>query len=504
MKVLFYLEPHPIRERYESFGWVGREMAQMLQDQYVHTQFNKKKQFLNMKILVSRHYNGLVKEFPKIKSAFIGLTEVENNALSYFYDDWNEKSIAVWKDLMEGKGEVSSFYQKILTRIKRNVFDFDVIVYWSTNGAVKLFAQDEKIISIAMELGCTRTPFFESTYMDFAGVNGNAITRQIDLDFVEPCDLDELRSLLPYALENGKEEDGRYNVLRSRYNDELYENPSKNILIPMQLDDDSNVLMFSKYNNLLEFLKEILPPLVDAGYRCFIKPHPGAKSRKLTERGHSACEDYCCGFEQNVFWLDDVVNKKDYLSLLQKMHAVVTINSSVGFEAMILDKVVVCCGDGAYSFDSLPTFAEFLENGINEAEYKILLRKIVNVMINNYLLPKDYMFEQNFFNDYLFQRIRWYKAYTKFDNKAFTEFFINEKNNIENYFLLYDSDQSFLSQYKNHPKATTTTTPHKVVQPANDMPNKLEQQHRRNRKLRKLMHSPRLFFIDAAKKFLKS
>lgn len=510
MKILFYLEPHPIRERYESFSWIGKEVAKMLQDKYVHTQFNKKKNLVDMRILTSRYYSPLMKEFPKIKPAFLGLTQEENNSLSYFYDDWNEESIATWKELMSGTGEVTSFYQKILSRIKRTVFDFDIIIYWSTNGAVKLFAENESIHSISMELGCTRIPFFESIYMDFNGVNGNAITRKLEVDLLPNVTIEEVLPKIPYFLVGGKEEDGKYNVVTSSYIEEIYENVEKNVLIPMQLDDDSNVLMFSKYNNVLEFLEEVVPKLLKAGYRCFIKSHPGAKARKITEIGHDKCREYCESFSENVYWLDDIDNKRDYMSLLNKMKAIVTINSSLGFEALLLKKVVVSMGKGAYSLDSLPSLDEFTNNQIDRVKYETLIGKIVNIMINNYLFPKEYVFEQNFFVEYILQRIRLQDAYLSLDMNEFTKFFVSEKNNMQNYFLLSDSDQSFLNLYKAKAiaKPKTVVEPKTVIQPKTNTEldrekTELEKKHKQARKMKKLVNSPTAYFADAIKNIFK-
>ncbi|WP_297443799.1 hypothetical protein [Sulfurimonas sp.] len=498
MKVLFYLEPHPIRERYESFSWIGKEVCKMLQDKYVHTQFNKKKTLLDMRIMTSRHYAPLMKEFPKIRKAFIGLTSKENDSLSYFYDDWNQQSIAIWKELMHGEGEVSKFYNDILSRVKNNVFDFDVIIYWSTNGAVKKFALDHNVQSISMELGCTRIPFFESVYMDFLGVNGNAITRKLDIKLLPDCDIDEIIENLPFNLAGNKGKDGKHNVLKTSFIEEIYKNPLKNILIPMQLDDDSNILMFSKYANMLEFLEEVLPPLINKGYRCFIKPHPGAKSRKLTELGHKTCEDYCSDLK-NVFWVDDIDNKRDYLSLLNKMTAVVTVNSSVGFEALLLKKVVVTMGDGAYSINSLPTLTQLVDGTINLKEYYINIGKIANVMLYNYLLPKEYVFEQNFFVEYLLRQIRLNNAYLTLNNRDFTHYFLKEENNMKNYFILYDSDQSFLTQYQQRIVSKQNTVPIENIEKRTS----LSQKHIRNRKMKKLFDSPVLFFSDAIKNILK-
>ena len=434
MKILFYLEPHPIRERYESFSWVGHKICEMLEDQYTNQKYNKSMKVSNIKILTTRYYSDLNIKYPKLKKHFLGMSKEENDGLSKFNAKWDFDTITVWKELMLGTGEVSEYYEDILNRIKNKIFDFDIVVYWSTNGAVKSFAEKNSVYSIAMELGCTRKPFYETIYFDPIGVNGNALTNKIRVNDLPDSDLLKIQNELPFYFKNHALIDSKYNVINSRYVEKIYKDPTKNILIPLQLDDDSNMILFSKYNTMLDFLEDILPKLIDAGYTCFIKPHPGSKDREITDIGHNNCHEYCYEFK-NVVWLDDIDSQVDYLTLLDKMEAIVTVNSSVGFEGMILGKMVIAMGKSPYSLNGLPGIEDFLNRKIDFEEYDVNVAKIVHFMLFDYLAPRDLAFDFNYFFEYVKRACKTYDLYTSYSNKKFTKEYVKQHNFSKDYVL---------------------------------------------------------------------
>lgn len=443
MKLLFYLEPHPIRKTYDSFVWVGESIAKMLEDEYIHKRFNKSKNLADVRILLSEHYRDLVTEYDKIRPAFIELTSQENKALANYYGEWNQAALDIWCDLMKGEGAVSEYYIDILYRIKKEVFDFDVIVSWSTNGAVKKFAEREGLYTVFMELGCTRAPFFESIYFDPLGTNGGAITRKLAIDLLANSEKSFNICELPFTLVGGQALDGRLNPLIGNHADAIYKDINKNILIPMQLDDDSNVLMYSKYHSVLQFLQDVIPPLVAAGYHCFVKSHPQAVTRKMAAQGHELCRAYCAGYKGQVYWLDCIANNTDYLALIHKMKAVVTINSSVGFEAMLLEKIVIILGESPFNLNGLPDLSAFINNKIDLENYKKQCAGIVNGLVHHYLAPKEWAFEYDYFIERILFATRLYDAYLSMEPNEFTHFFMQEKNNMQNFFLLKRADLSF-------------------------------------------------------------
>lgn len=436
MKILFYVEPHPIRESLTNHGWIASEFIDMLEDE-----FRNKKHFVEnvqIKLLVSRGIHTVIqekKEQEVYKDFLIGLSREENDYIQENYlKDWDKESISEWQLLMNGEGEVSLFYEKILQRVYINIFDFDVIVYWGTNGAVKNFSKNYNIPAIAMELGCTRKPFFDSLYFDFLGANGRAYTNQIDIEKVQNSySFDEIRYFLPFSLMNQQRRDGLFNPINSKYSKEIYLNSGKNILIPLQLADDANILQYSKYNSMFQFLNEIVPRLIENGYTCFIKPHPGNVYRQYNKDDHERCAEYCQEFE-SVFWLDDIDNNRDYPSLLMKMDCIVVINSSVGFESMLLGKLVIALGDSPYNLShKLPSLDNFISNQIDMVAYNNTIQKITKLLLFNYLHFKDRGFS-------FVEFIQVIKYNIKLDNlwntnrERFKEFVLsNQINSLDDY-----------------------------------------------------------------------
>jgi len=381
VKILFYLEPHYIRESFTNYLWIAREVIKLYQNEFLLKKEYKSKHTLRMS--VSRHANNALREefeATAFTNLFIGLNKEENDFIDKHYvSDWNEESIKLWADLLTGKGEISEFYFKILERIYSS-YKFDVIVYWSTNGAVKMFSDTYSIPSIAMELGPTRKPFLETIYFDFQGVNGNSYTNNIKLNLIESnYSLDEIKNILPFFMPHEKILDATCDILDIDTSSVIYNNLGKNVLIPLQLKDDSNIVLFSQYSSMKEFLKDVIPKLTNAGYICYVKPHPGSVYRQVNQDDHGECKTFCEELEK-VFWLDNFDNTNNLINLYSKMDYTVLINSSVGFENMLLNNIIIPLGKSPYNIgDEFPTLDDLITNKINVEEYKEMITKIVNL-----------------------------------------------------------------------------------------------------------------------------
>ncbi|EIF5998619.1 hypothetical protein H9I71_005440, partial [Escherichia coli] len=190
MKILFYLEIHPIRNSYSSFTWVGKQIINMLRKQYL-SQHHAKIDYDDIRIVVSRHYQELIDNNQDLKTIFLGLTKEENDRLSFYMRDWNSDVQAInnWTSLMQGTGEVSEFYKSILDRIYQNTFSFDVVVNWSTNGAIRDFCRERGLSNVSMELGCVREPIINTVCFDACGVNGNSVIKNLDFNAIDEDEL---------------------------------------------------------------------------------------------------------------------------------------------------------------------------------------------------------------------------------------------------------------------------------------------------------------------------
>ena len=320
---------------------------------------------------------------------------VEKELLS-FATRWDDHAVAAWCDLMQGKGKISEIYFDILQYLV-NQYKIEYFVYWGSNHTIKKFCDSIGIYSAAMELGPTRPPFRETRYCDFAGVNGDSHIRHVDIEQFEPINLASWRMSGGISFKDGSMEDSVFRPLTTKYAERIYKKKYKTALVVLQLDDDSNCLIHSRYSGMLEMLQEVIPQCLAAGWQVLIKPHPGAapernqgKARWRNVQAHLDCRAYLEDCDQErVVWLDDVpVN--EYTSLLSKMDAVISVNSSVGFEAMLLEKIVVALGNAPYNIQNkLPELQEVLNENVNGEKYADLCARTGNLLLNHYLASEN-------------------------------------------------------------------------------------------------------------------
>ncbi len=158
MKILFYIEPHPIREDYQEFQWVADEIATMIN----HAAPWRGNGFEGHQIKLHgnpRVIQSLLIDRPWMSSLFLDWQEPDSlRPIEDWLTPWDDDSILIWKQLMEGCGEVSEYSSENLRRVRER-FAFDAIVFWGTNGAVRSYCEEEQIHSVSMELGFMRPPF---------------------------------------------------------------------------------------------------------------------------------------------------------------------------------------------------------------------------------------------------------------------------------------------------------------------------------------------------------
>lgn len=432
MKILIYVELHPIRDRFESFSFVAKKFVEMLREEYLYGRGSPDP--YDIRILISRHYSNVLSSNEDMASIFLGLTKDENDKIESYRRSWSEdpESIRLWKELMKGDGEVSSFYSSILERVHENVFPFDVLINWSTNGAVRGFCERRGIDNVSLELGCTRAPIYDSAYVDALGVNGGSITKYINLDMIPTFDVCSVRTQLPLTGLHHSEWDGLNSPILSKHAVEIYQDPDRNVLIPLQLKDDSNCILYSSYCSMEDFLNDVLPRLIENGYRCFVKPHPAASDRKINKDDHEKCREIVEAHLDHVFWLDDISPKKDYISLLNKMNFVVTVNSSIGFEAMLCGGCAIVMGDAPYKIGAgYPSLEDMLNGTFCRYKYRELSAKIVGLFLSHYLVPLDFLFRYKYFIEYIFNAVQAKNLYFRHGDIALTECLT--KNNYINY-----------------------------------------------------------------------
>ena len=205
-------------------------------------------------------------------------------------------------------------------------------------------------IAAAHRLG-VRTLFFEngplpnSTMLDPEGINfKNSFPRDPDFFNDLHVDEDKLRKLLETPLvarapRKNKTEEKTPTVLPDNY-----------LFLPFQTYNDTQVLLFSPWiGGMRELLREVRLALDTL-------PHPRPV---LVVKEHPSCRmEYSDLYKEMA--AKEVVFASDIstMELIQRSQGVITINSSVGVESILLGKPVLTLGQAFYNIPGLVLHAE--------------------------------------------------------------------------------------------------------------------------------------------------
>ncbi|KQW51005.1 hypothetical protein ASD02_32235 [Ensifer sp. Root1252] len=380
--VLLWTEPLPIRGG-TAYNWTVYSMGIGL------SQTPRRNQYGHLRVAYSHRYGPLISAFSQRNWAFtqdfdlVRQVEAELGPAM----TWDENAIAVWKDLMRGRGRVTELQMRLLERAYE-VFPFQTILTWGVNGAVKDFTSIHGMRHVSLELGPTRFPFLETGHCDPFGVNGDSVLSRLPEDFVLPR-LESEQWLDKFVARNGIELPPVPSVVK-----ELRETGKKVALIPLQLADDANFLLHAEqYSSFVDFLEEVVPALNAAGWTCIIRPHPGGTRADYVKSDHDRCREWQLAQDQTkVIWFEDVVTPAQQIGLLKHVDAVVSVNSSMAFEAMILGTAVAVTGRSSFGLPGhMPTLADLVANS-DLRDILILQRRLVAFNLFHHLVPVGELF----------------------------------------------------------------------------------------------------------------
>ncbi len=309
-------------------------------------------------------------------------TSAEAAWIASFDRTWDKRAIDVWLALVEGRDEVSDGYLKILARV-REEFEFDVIVTWSENGAVRRMGGELGIPVVNLEYGPTREPFRKTFYMDAAGTNGHASVLAAPLDQLAFNVVPAETWVAAQATGVGSDQqiglvDAGTTVKLS--GSEYFIPARPYVFVPLQLADDLNTLMHSPYGSPLAFLQDVLPSYLKAGYDIVVKGHPGAAGRPYNLMREAEALRYAAALGERVQVVPRTLSAPGTINLIAQSSVVATINSSVGFEAILLGKNVALFGDAAYG-----TRASTAPGGVLHSQRD----RWISFLCQHYFIPVD-------------------------------------------------------------------------------------------------------------------
>lgn len=383
MRILLYIEPHPIRNSKTHFDDVARKFLPLLKG--ASHDFDVR-MFAPDAVL-----DKLGEEAIKpVLHRLLRSTKEEEVMIANYLCDWDQEGIPVWLELMAGQGEVSKEYIKVLRRIW-SIFPFDVVVYWGENGAIGAFCEERPITKIGMELGCTRPPFFDSLVMDPFGTNGAAAVPRLSVEdlrnIVDGQSMSCHEAILAYSqnLETQPYAE-QFQPLPLEISGRLLQR-KKVVFLPLQLYDDANLLRFSPYKSITDVVMDVVPKLAEHGYTILIKPHPAAKHRGNAVFANNMARTFLRQWSDSIIWCDypEIVKNTQ---LIRIADFVVTVNSSVGFESLYFDKPVVVLGDAIYKpKDLFPTLDQMLDGSFDNEAYLKGVGYLRKFFLEGYLQP---------------------------------------------------------------------------------------------------------------------
>lgn len=379
-KVLVYAEPHPIRNSFTEFLDVAKFMSQALATIAGDE--------LDWRVFSNKYVLDELEKIAICQDKTLYPTPEEQQHIDSKLEEWTTEQIALRQELISGNGILSEFYVGILERIS-SVFEFDAILLWSENGAVRNYASHLKIPVLHMELGPTRAPFPETCYIDCSGTNGSVSLNNFDISAYPEgnvvcsetwISLEELRKKNTVSVfEHGLSAKKRTRWITDR----------NYVVVALQLADDVNTISHSPFSTPRQFLETILPPLLGHGLKVYVKGHPGAVARPINLTYEIDALRYAKSLGDDVEVLDRNMPADEFIALMTGSRAVCSINSSVSFEALLIGVPGLLFGDAAYDIGRylLKAGDDFLRNGAVSID-RAHIDRVTTVLFRHYLHPR--------------------------------------------------------------------------------------------------------------------
>lgn len=392
--LLYYVEPHPIRNTFTEHLNIVSVLSDALRNAAKSAEFN-------LRIFGSDDISDeVLLAHPLLAPYLQRPTRDETLKIRSFHERWSDKSIAKWIDLTRGEGELTEFYASILERLNEES-PIDIILCWSENGAVRRFSERHGIKVIHAELGPTRLPYPETIYFDRSGTNGNAAFRKEIRAKLEEAEksgtlhkLGVAAACLPLAETDDPKKAGQ---IPSMIDTPVTWNPDaieylpddEYVFISLQLADDLNMIQHSRFKSPIEFLQAIIPIAKSNGYAVVVKGHPGAVDRPYNLSREIEALLYLETEHPDVVIVPRNANHRISNYLLGNASYSICINSSQGFEAMILGVPPIVLGEAAYDADGwLQEHIPFLPKG-SSRDVSTIMDAVVGITLSECMVLRS-------------------------------------------------------------------------------------------------------------------
>ncbi|WP_262027451.1 hypothetical protein [Microvirga sp. Mcv34] len=402
MRILLYLDPYPIRGSMVTQRQVAYKFARMFDVAGQVPDNCDYRLYSNYDVLAAT-----IAKYPRVKDICLMPLETEQALFQQNLFPWLERGMQEWVALAKGEG-LADQYCEILADIHAR-FPFDLVVHWGANGAVARFCDKNGLRRVAMEWGCTHKPYVSTIVFDPNGVRGNASPSVVDFadihETVGGKGSSAALDLMTYGEPGGANLYEAQFQYEPTFTEQITGMASGRPIafLPLPAHDDANLLLHSDFLSPTEVIDHLLPQLTEAGYFCFVKPHPAMLAHPgggaELFRVHRSVYKH-----PNAFCIDPQAWGAESRRFLAVSDLVVTVNSSMGFEAMLHDKPVCVLGKAMYKPGNVfPTLDNVRSREIFEKDFMLDYRIKISVLrkffLDAYLVPDTYAFELTAFTD---------------------------------------------------------------------------------------------------------
>jgi hypothetical protein len=320
--VLVYIEPYPVRIHFLEFLVEGillcDTVSQITPDWTVFSN-----SFVLEELAKQRDFNGHIVPPSAGEDLFIRQSLTE----------WDEAAIDAWCGLIQGTGAICDFYTSVLSRIGKS-HTFDTIVVCAENGAVQRFANDHDAKVVCCKSLSTREPFPPVVAVDVPGNDGRPSLCDYTFDSLDIAESVDTETCLDY-LRNDYTKD----ILEYKFSaaaDAIPLAAQRYVVVALQLCDDIDFRTGSGFKSPKAFLENVIPSLIDRGYHIVLLRTLNADEVPFNLLQEMLAVEYAKSFADKVTVLQPGFSKETYVQLLSYADAVVSANSMVCYEALLL------------------------------------------------------------------------------------------------------------------------------------------------------------------------
>lgn len=251
------------------------------------------------------------------------------------------------------------YYENKLSEILDKCKDIKGALLWVNNRTIEKVFSERNLPVIHNELGALRKPIYrDMCYFDFQGVNGNTEFTKRFKQFEKIADKVKLfnrEELIKIVAPNNYE----YLTKLSK------QIPKYKCGVAMQVDLDTNLLAFNK--GVLS--ADVINIATKMFNRVLVRNHPLSSIGCMTNKSIGRI---------------DIDNSKNSLEFIINCENIYTINSSVGFEALLLGRSVRFFG-----------YTPFYWLQYMDEETKL---KALNFAIFSYMIPTELLYDEKYYD----------------------------------------------------------------------------------------------------------